>query len=36
MVKTENFEKLEITTVQLREWLQSNHTQKKRIFIGYL
>ncbi|MFV8352555.1 YdeI/OmpD-associated family protein [Flavobacterium sp. XS2P14] len=34
MVKTENFENLEITTAaQLREWLQNNHTQKESIWL---
>jgi uncharacterized protein YdeI (YjbR/CyaY-like superfamily) len=34
MVKTENFENLEITTVaQLREWLRNNYTKKESIWL---
>jgi uncharacterized protein YdeI (YjbR/CyaY-like superfamily) len=34
MVKTENFIQVEITSaIQLREWLQQNHTQKKSIWL---
>jgi uncharacterized protein YdeI (YjbR/CyaY-like superfamily) len=34
MVKTENFVQIEInSTIQLREWLQQNHTQKKSIWL---
>lgn len=34
MVKTENFIQVEITAaLQLREWLQKNHTQKESIWL---
>jgi uncharacterized protein YdeI (YjbR/CyaY-like superfamily) len=34
MVKTENFVQIEInSTIQLREWLQQNHTQKESIWL---
>ncbi len=34
MVKTEKFEKVEITsTTELRKWLQKNHTEKESIWL---
>jgi uncharacterized protein YdeI (YjbR/CyaY-like superfamily) len=34
MIKTENFIQVEISsTIQLREWLQQNHTQKESIWL---
>jgi uncharacterized protein YdeI (YjbR/CyaY-like superfamily) len=34
MIKTENFEQVEVTSsMQLREWLLENHTQKESIWL---
>ena len=34
MIKTENFEKIEITKVEgLRQWLLNNHTQSKSVWL---
>ena len=32
MTKTENFEKVEVTSAQqLRDWLEANHTQSESV-----
>jgi len=34
MIKTENFEKVEVTsTQQLRDWLEANHSQKESVWL---